>query len=143
MTARREEGAAAVEFVWLTILLLIPLVYALLAVFETQRAAFAVSSASQAAGQAFIRAPDVAAARDRAQRAASVALDDHGVTGARVEVVCRPTPADCLQPGSSVQVLVSVDQELPLLPSVLGDDLGVVPVSADYAQDYGRYREGR
>ncbi len=66
---RRDGGAATVEFVWLTVLLLVPLVYVLLSVFEAQRAAFAVSSASQAAGRAFVRAPDVVTAQARADQA--------------------------------------------------------------------------
>ena len=140
---RRDQGAATVEFVWLTVLLLVPLVYVLLSVFEAQRAAFAVSSASQAAGRAFVRAPDVATAQARADQAVQVALADHGVTGAVVEVVCLPTPADCLRPGSSVRVVVSVDQPLPLLPTVLGDDLGVISVDATHTHAYGTFREGR
>lgn len=138
-----ERGAATVEFVWLTVLLLVPLVYVLLTVFEAQRAAFAVSSASQAAGRAFVRAPDVATAQVRADQAARVALADHGVTGAVVDVVCLPTPADCLLPGSSVRVVVTVDQPLPLLPTVLGESLGVISVDATHTHAYGTFREGR
>ncbi len=140
---RSEQGAATVEFVWLTVLLLVPLVYVLLTVFEAQRAAFAVSSASQAAGRAFVRAPDLATAQVRAEQAAQVALADHGVTGAVVDVVCLPTPADCLLPGSSVQVVVTVDQPLPLLPTVLGESLGVISVDATHTHAYGTFREDR
>lgn len=140
---QHERGAATVEFVWLTVLLLVPLVYVLLSVFEAQRAAFAVSSASQAAGRAFVRAPDVATAQARADQAAQVALADHGVTGAEVDIVCLPTPADCLLPGSSVRVVVAVDQPLPLLPTVLGDSLGVISVDATHTHTYGTFREGR
>lgn len=140
---RSEQGAATVEFVWLTVLLLVPLVYVLLTVFEAQRAAFAVSSASQAAGRAFLRAPDLATAQVRADQAAQVALADHGVTGAVVDVVCLPTPADCLLPGSSVQVVVTVDQPLPLLPTVLGESLGVISVDATHTHAYGTFREDR
>ncbi len=140
---RRDGGAATVEFVWLTVLLLVPLVYVLLSVFEAQRAALAVSSASQAAGRAFVRAPDVVTAQARADQAVQVALADHGVTGAVVDIVCLPDPTDCLQPGSSVRVVVSVDQPLPLLPTVLGDTLGVISVDATHTHAYGTYREGR
>lgn len=139
----RDQGAATVEFVWLTVLLLVPLVYVLLTVFEAQRAAFAVSSASQAAGRAFVRAPDLATAQARADQAAQVALADHGVTGAVVDVACLPTPADCLQPGSSVRVVVRVDQPLPLLPTVLGESLGVISVDATHTHAYGTFREER
>ncbi len=50
---RDEAGNAIVEFTWLGILLLVPLVYILLAVFDVQRGAFAVTTASRAAGRAF------------------------------------------------------------------------------------------
>ncbi|MFT4300058.1 MAG: hypothetical protein QM597_10535 [Aeromicrobium sp.] len=143
MTRRPSQGTATVEFVWLTVLLLVPLVYLMLGVFEAQRAAFAVSSASQAAGRSFVRAPDLATAQQRAEQAARVALADHGVTGARVDIACQPTPADCLQPGSKVRVTVTVDQPLPLMPSVLGDDLGTITVDAVHTQAYGSYREGK
>ena len=65
---RTSDGTASVEFVWLTILLLVPFVYVLIAVFDTQRAAFGVSTASRAAARAFLQAPDVATGERRARR---------------------------------------------------------------------------
>ena len=60
MTRRRESGTATVEFIWLTILLLIPFVYVLIAVFDTQRASYAVSAASRSAARAYLQAADPA-----------------------------------------------------------------------------------
>jgi Flp pilus assembly protein TadG len=48
---RSERGSALVEVTWLPILLLVPLLYVVLAVFEVQRAAFAVNAATRAAGR--------------------------------------------------------------------------------------------
>ena len=53
---RDERGSAPVELVWLTILLLVPFVYVMIAVFDAQRAAYAVSSASKAAARAYVQA---------------------------------------------------------------------------------------
>lgn len=139
----RDRGTASVEFIWLTLILLVPLVYIMLAVFEAQRAAFAVSSASQAAGRAFVRAPDPVVGEERARQAAAVALADQGVTGASIHLECRPTPADCLRPGSQVRVVVRVEQPLPLMPSVLGDQLAAIVVDNTHVEPYGTYREGR
>ena len=47
---RDESGTALVEFVWLAILLIVPLLYIVLAAFETQRAAYAASAAARSAG---------------------------------------------------------------------------------------------
>ena len=63
-----ERGSATVEFTWLTILLLVPLLYVVIAVFETQRAAYGVSAASEAAARAFLQADDLESARSRARR---------------------------------------------------------------------------
>ena len=64
---RTERGTALVEVTWLSILLLVPLLYIVLAVFEVQRSAFAVTTAARSAGRAYVMAPDEAsAARFRA-----------------------------------------------------------------------------
>lgn len=139
---RDERGSAPVELVWLTILLLVPFVYVMIAVFDAQRAAYAVSSASKAAARAYVQAPDTMTAAQRAQRAAAVALGDQRVQ-ADVEVVCLPSPSSCLQPGSSVRVSVSTVQPLPLTPSVLGDQVGGVAVDSSHVEPYGSFREGR
>ena len=142
MKRRRESGSATVEFVWLTILLLVPFVYALIAVFDTQRASFAVSAASRSAARTFLQAADPASGEQRARVAARVALDDQDVD-ADVVITCEPTPADCLQPGSSVRVVVHTVQPLPLTPSALGDQLGGIAVDSTHTEPFGTYRAGR
>ena len=142
MTRRHESGAATVEFIWLTILLLVPFVYALIAVFDTQRASFAVSAASRSAARAFLQAADPVSGEQRARVAARVALDDQHVD-AEVAITCEPGPADCLQPGSSVRVVVYTVQPLPLTPSSLGDQLGGIAVDSTHTEPFGTYRAGR
>jgi Flp pilus assembly protein TadG len=142
VTRRSERGTATVEFIWLTILLLVPFVYALIAVFDTQRASFAVSVASRSAARAFLQAADPAAGEHRARVAARVALDDQDVD-ADVVITCEPGPADCLQPGSSVRVVVHTVQPLPLTPSALGDQLGGIAVDSTHTESFSTYRAGR
>ncbi|RYY42504.1 MAG: hypothetical protein EON53_15950 [Actinomycetales bacterium] len=139
---RCERGSAPVEFVWLTVLLLVPFVYMMIAVFDAQRAAYGVSSASKAAARAYVQAPDTATAADRARRAAAVALADQRVD-ADVVVTCLPTPDACLQPGSSVRVSVRTVQPLPLTPSALGERIGGIAVDSDHTEPFGSFREGR
>jgi hypothetical protein len=138
-----SRGTATIEFIWLSILLLVPLVYVLLAVFDTQRAAYGTSAATRSAARAFLQSPDVVTGERRAQVAARLAMEDQGVLGVAVRITCLPTPADCLQPGSSVRVFVQVTQRLPLTPSVLGDDIGSITVDSTHTQPYGTYRAKR
>lgn len=139
----RDDGTATVEFIWLTLLLLVPLVYVLLAVFDTQRAAYGVSTASRSAARAFLQAPDVAAGEQRARLAAQVALDDQGLEVASVRITCLPSPGECLQPGSSVRIVVRATQPLPLTPQVLGAQLGGVTVDSTHTEPFGSFRAGR
>jgi len=139
---RREKGTATVEFVWLSILLLVPFVYVLIAVFDTQRASYAVSAASRSAARAYLQAADPTTGEQQARVAARVALDDHDVD-ADISISCEPAPADCLQPGSSVRVMVRTVQPLPLTPSALGDQIGGIAVDSTHTEPFGTYRAGR
>jgi len=142
---RGERGTALIEVSWLAILLLVPLLYVVLAVFEVQRSAFGVSAAARAAGRAYAIAPSEAAAMDRARAAASVALQDQGVEVERSQVVftCRPQPGNCLAPGSVIDVDVAYPVQLPLMPSVLGGDTPAIQVEAAHSVPYGAFREDR
>ncbi len=145
VSRRREHGSAVVEFTWLVLLLLVPLVYLLLAVFDVQRASYGASAASRAAGRAFVLAPDQQTAYARAEDAARVALADQGVdsSAAGVVVSCSPTPGACLTPGSRVTVAVTVQQPVPLVPGVFGSSVPTVRVSSTHVEPYGTFREAR
>ncbi len=53
-----------------------PLLYIVLAAFDTQRAAYAASAAARSAGRAFVTAPDQATGYARAREAARLAYRD-------------------------------------------------------------------
>lgn len=134
---RRERGSATVEFTWLTLLLLVPLAYVVLAVFETQRTAYGVAAASEAAARAFIQADGPAEAEAHARRAADLVLADHDVAAATVSTRCRPA---CFEPGSTVVVEVRSSQRLPLAPDLLGDPIASFDVASTHTEPFGRYR---
>ncbi|HET7326144.1 MAG TPA: hypothetical protein VFJ14_02545 [Nocardioidaceae bacterium] len=146
MTRRRDDaGTAIVEVTWLTLLLLVPLIYLLLSVFQMQRAAFGVDAATRAAGRAYVLAPDVATAEQRAARAAAVAMADQGIAlGAdALSISCAPTPDACLQPGSVVTVTLDAQVRLPLVPDLFGDFEPTARVSGEHQVPYGTFREAR
>jgi hypothetical protein len=142
---RDQAGTAIVEVTWLTLLLLVPLVYIVLSVFEVQRAAFGVDAATRAAGRAYVLASDQTTARERAAHAAEVALRDQGVElGADgLRLACEPSPDACLQPGSVVTVALDAEVRLPLLPDWFGSLEPTVRVSAEHRVPYGTFREDR
>ena len=133
------------EFVWLAILLLVPLLYIVLAVFETQRAAYAASAAARSASRAFVTAPDQVSAFARAEAAARLAFGDQGIDAAdfSLTITCRPDPRHCLAPGSVISAEVRSAADLPLMPAALGDNTPRIAVAAVHRSPYGTFREAR
>lgn len=141
---RSDSGTALVEFVWLAILLLIPLLYVVIAVFAAQQAAFAATTAARSASRAFVTAPDTGSAEARAYEAARLAFADQGMSGGfALRLTCRPEPGDCLTPGSAVVAQVRVRAALPLTPLVFGGQAPSIRVEASHRSPYGTFREAR
>jgi hypothetical protein len=141
---RTDDGTAIVEFVWLAILLLVPLLYIVLAAFDAQRAAYAASAAARSAGRAFVTAPDQASGYARAREAVRLAYADQRLDDVPdVTITCRPDPRQCLTPGSVVRAEVSSSVALPLIPAVLGSNAPAISVEAEHQAPYGTFREAR
>lgn len=143
MRRRREAGSALVELTWLGILLLVPMLWIVLSVFEVQRGAFGASAAARSAGRAFALAPDDATGRVRAVAAARQALADQGVTDAPLDVAvtCTPYPSACHSGTSVITVVVRSRVDLPLLPDVLGGGAPSFALDATHTVPIGRYVE--
>jgi hypothetical protein len=123
----------------------VPLIYVLVAVFDVQRASYGVSGAARAAARAYSLAPDEGSAPARARAAANVALSDQRIDADQVELVvrCRPTPGNCLAPGSVISVELRHQVRLPLAPAALGGGAPSFRVAASSTVAYGTYREDR
>ncbi len=136
-----EQGNAIVEFCYMGILFLIPLVYIMLAVFDVQRAMYGVSAAARDAGRAFVLAPTVGQAEARARQAATLAMGDQGLdVGPGFSYHCV---GGCLQAGSAVVVTVRYTVPLPFVPDAIGGPLASIPVSFTQRTPYGDYRQSR
>lgn len=141
---RDDRGSALVEFTWLGILLLIPLLWIILSVFEVQRGAFGVSGAARAAARAYALAPDDAAGSARGRAAARQVFLDQGVTdppSLRFSCPTRGTDGTCHSAGAVVRVDVTTTVDLPFLPSVLGGGAPSFRVSGEHTVPYGTFRE--
>ena len=140
---RGEGGSALVEMIWLSLILLIPLVYILFTLVVVQRSSYGVTEAARAAGRAYVLSTDPATGRHRALLAAQVAMRDQGVSlpASDLQILCHPTPSSCLQPGSTVEVKIRYQVALPLLPAFFGHHPATIAVSARHVEPYGSYRD--
>lgn len=133
-----EDGNALVEFTYLAVLLLIPLIYLLITVFQVQRASFGTTEAARQGARAFEKAGDPDLGEQRARDAIALALKDQGVTDG--QVVGFDCLGSCFGPGGRVKVTVTYWVKLPLLGSVFGDARrGAVKVQASHTEYADRY----
>jgi hypothetical protein len=140
-SSEEEDGSALVEFVWLAMLLIVPLVYVLTAVFDVQRAAFGAAAASRAAGRAYALAATDGEGLQRAGEAARVALADQGLDRPMdLRITCEPAPP-CHERGRTIVVRLSSSIALPLVPEALGGGAPSFAISSEHRVPFGRYRE--
>jgi hypothetical protein len=134
-----DEGNAMVEFVYLSVLLMVPLVYVLILVFQVQQAAFGTTEAARQAGRSYARADTVPQAEQRSRAAAALALRDQGIrSGADTDIDCI---GGCLVPGSRVRVTVTYFVKLPLLGSIFGDrQRASIKVQSTHTEYVDRFR---
>jgi hypothetical protein len=137
---RSDQGSVVVELVWLGMLLLLPLLWIVLSVFEVQRGAFAVTSAARSAARAYALADSDAVGKAQARAAIRQALDDQGGQDRefRLTVSCA---GPCHQAGSVVTVRVWHGVDLPLLPAVLGGDAPSFRLDATHTVPIGQFRD--
>ena len=136
----REQGSAVVEFTFLALLLMVPLVYFVITVGQIQGGSFAVVGAADQAAKVYVAQPDGSTAQAAAEQAVSIALADFGHQPAEASISTTCNPADCQAPGTAVTVTVSLAVPLPFVP--FNDDfrLTASEVEASSTQLVGRFR---
>lgn len=137
-----DDGNAIVEFVYLAVLLMVPLVYVLLTVFRVQGAAYAVSSAAREAGRVYATADVIDEAGPRALVAARIVMSDSNLSLSEKDLRISCSSDPCLSPGSRVNVVIAYDVSLPLLPRLFdGRAPAAVQVTSRHLEVVDRYRE--
>lgn len=134
----RDDGNAIVEFIFVAVLVFVPLVYLIVAVAVVQRARLATSNAARDVGRAIATSESVDQADQRAQTALRIAIANQGLRPGDVQLRFVAAGADC-QAGSAVppslaagavfRVCVIRHQRLPAVPTVLSGR-GVTTIGA-------------
>jgi len=114
-----DRGSAAVEFVVLGALLLVPVVYLVLCVAQLQAAAFAAEGAARESARVVAAPGEEGAARADAERVVALALADQGFDASqgRLDVRCSGEP--CNGPEVLVRSTVTVEVKMPGVPALL------------------------
>jgi Flp pilus assembly protein TadG len=146
---RGDDGSAIIEFVFVAVVVMVPLVYLIAAVATVQRNTLAVTQAARDAGRAFATSDDAADARRRVVAAVRLALADQGLPNdATTRFVASGTGCSApeivprLAPGAEFTVCVTRRVRLPAVPTVLAGrgirTVGKYRVHVDDFRDVGR-----
>lgn len=140
---RGEDGSAVVEFLGVSLLLLVPILYLVLTLARIQAAAFAAEGAAREAGRIIAVAQTLETGSAHAHRAVEVAFSDQGIDVVGPDVMRLTCAADpCLTPGAEVLVQIGVTVALPLVPDFLADVVPTqVPVSATHLVAVGIFQD--
>ena len=136
-----QSGNAIIEFVYLAVLLMVPLVYVLITVFRVQAASYAVSSAAREAGRVYATSSSIDEADGRAFAAARMVMADSNLPldSDQLRITCSTNP--CLQPGSQVDVVMTYNVALPLVPRFFSDRAPAsIRVTSSHLEVVDRYR---
>lgn len=140
-----DGGSALVEFLGISLVLLVPTVYLVLVLGRVQAATFAVEGAAREAARVYVVASDAQQGMQRAVTAVGVALADQGFDddpAGALDVRCSADP--CLTPGAEVAATVEVRVPLPFVPAFVGDVVPLeVPVAAERVAPVDTYRAAR
>lgn len=136
--ARDERGSATVEFLGLTLVLLIPVVYLMVYVSQVQAAAFASVAAADQAAKVVVSGTEGESAA-QAHATVRLTLADYGIGPGRYDLDLRCGVGDCaaLDPGEVVEVRVDVEVPVPLTPAAWS--LAPVTVGSDARQAVPRF----
>lgn len=122
----KDEGSAAVEFLAVGVLLLVPIAYLVLTLGRVQAATFAAESAAREASRVVATAPE---GEELAEASVALALADQGFPAVpgTLSLECEADP--CRSPRARVAAAVRIDVDLPLVPGFLAAALPTrVPV---------------
>lgn len=137
-----DDGNAVVEFLGLSVVLLIPVAYLVLTLGRIQAAVFATEAAAREAARVFVVSTGQDEAVARAQTATALALRDQGFDDDPASALTLACSSDtCLRAGSAVTATVQVEVPLPFVPAFVRDALPLaVPVSAQRTAPVDEYR---
>jgi len=137
-----ERGSAALEFILVGLILLVPLVYLVVALGLIQAQSLGAEAGARHIARTVSLATDAATARVGTDRVLASVVDEYGIDPQSVDVAmeCVPAGSNCPQAGSTVVVTVRTRVALPLVPPVLGlDRLASIRVEASAAQKVSRF----
>lgn len=136
-----ERGSAALEFILVGLLMLVPLVYLIVALGSIQGQSLGAEAGARHIARAIATAEGADDAARKAELVLASVVEEYGLDAGAVALTttCRPAGVPCPSPGATVVVTLHTAVALPLVPLIPGlDDIASIPVEASALQKVSR-----
>ena len=141
-----DAGSAALEFILVGMLLLVPLVYLIVSLGLIQGQSLGAEAGARHIARSLSTAENPDAARRSADLILRSVVEEYALDADSIQlsIECRPAGGQCPEAGSTVVVTVRTRVALPLVPPVLGlERLASIPVEASAVQKVSRFWESQ
>lgn len=139
--ARNDEGSAALEFITVGVILLVPLAYLVITLGSVQETLLGAEAAARHTARVIGQAEDAGAAAERGDAVLAGVIEEYGMDAENVDVsmTCTPVGSECPSAGATVIITVSTHVSLPFVPEIFGLDRATqIPLQAAAAQKVSR-----
>lgn len=136
-----DDGSAALEFITVGVILLVPLAYLVITLGVIQETLLGAEAAARHTARVIGQAENVTAAAENGEAVLASVIDEYGMDAESVDVsiTCTPVGRECPSAGATVIVTVSARVSLPFVPEIFGLDRATqVPLEAAAAQKVSR-----
>lgn len=139
--AKNDEGSAALEFITIGVIFLVPLVYLIITLGTIQENLLGVEAAARHTARVIGQAENADAATAHGDAVLASVIEEYGLDAANVDVAvtCTPSGTECPTAGATVIVSISTRVTLPFVPPIFGlDRVASIPLQATAAQKVSR-----
>ncbi|WP_312170294.1 TadE family protein [Microbacterium sp.] len=136
-----DEGSAALEFIAVGVILLVPLVYLIVALGAIQEQTLGVEAAARHTMRAIAVAPSAEAAETRGEQVLASVVEQYGLDAGSLEMslTCPGEGEECPRAGETATLTVTADVSLPLIPAVFGlENAATITVEGSSVQKMSR-----
>lgn len=140
-SVRNDDGSAALEFIAVGVVLLVPLVYLIIALGAIQEQSMGVDAVARHTARAIALAADESIAVERSEQVLASVSEQYGIDpdSVAVAVTCAPAGVECPSAGVTLTVTIRTKVALPLIPAVFGlDEAASVGVEGSAVQKISR-----
>jgi len=139
--AKNDDGSAALEFITVGVILLVPLAYLVITLGAVQETILGAEAAARHTARVIGQAENRESAVDSGDAVLANIIDEYAMDTDSVEVsiTCTPAVGVCPSAGSTVIVTVSAYVSLPFVPEIFGLERATrIPLEAAAAQKVSR-----